>query len=244
MPTVRCHQVVAGPARRGALAAALAASLAALPAGRAAGPGDAPAGGGGGWELSGERDGIRVFRRRVAGSSLLSFRGVGEVDAPLAKVAQIVLDLERAGEWAARYERGRVLRWIDRPWRGLVHVEARMPLFVKNRDFVSFSTIVADPAAGTLRVDYEADRSRGGRPVGRGNVLGDLSGSHFTLRSLDGGRRTLVDGVAVVDLKGRIPAWLINVFQADWPYRTLVALRRQAGKDDVGAHPLFSELFP
>jgi hypothetical protein len=36
------------------------------------------------------------------------------------------------------------------------------------------------------------------------------------------------------DLKGLLPAWVVNFFQRSWPLTTFEAVRKQAAKPDIG----------
>ena len=201
-----------------------------------------PLGGQEDWTLTRDSDGIKVYKRTIANSSRLAFRGVGEIDAPFGKVVQILLDVERTGEWASHYNEGKILRWIRRPLVSIKYTEAGMPLFIRNRDFISRSTITVHPKEKFIRVDFEKEESYSG-PLKEGNIRGEISGSYFIVYSLDGGRRSKVDGVAFVDLKGIIPIWLINFFQSSWAYKTISKIRLQAKKTDIGEHPYFTNAF-
>ena len=43
------------------------------------------------WELFDQEDGIRMFRRDVPGSSIVALRGEGFVEAPIARVASVLV---------------------------------------------------------------------------------------------------------------------------------------------------------
>ena len=190
------------------------------------------------WQLTDDRDGIKVYKRSLTGTGLLSFRGVGQVDAPFAKVVQIVMDLHRAKEWAERFKEGRILRWIDKPISGIRYSEVAMPPLVKNRDFISLSTVSLNREEQYLRVDFSSTPEYT-KPIKEGNILGDIGGSYFIVHALDGGKRAQLDGVAVIDLKGSIPVWVVNFFQSRWPYKTIVNIREQAKKNDIEINPDF-----
>ncbi len=194
------------------------------------------------WELIKEQEGIKIYRRPLKNTSLLSFRGIGEIDAPFGKVVQILLDSEKTSEWANQFPDNRILKWIKKHYEEVRYSELKMPLFFNNRDFISLSTATVNYKEKYLRVNF--DKASGyDKPLKKGNILGDISGSYFIIYSLDGGKKTKVDGVAVVDIKGRIPIWIVNFFQARWPYNTLINIRKQSKKSSIKEHSYFSKIF-
>src|SRR5664279_4599371 len=49
----------------------------------------------GAWQKLAEEDGISVYGREVSGVSLLAMRGEGVVDAPILRVASVLIDTSR-----------------------------------------------------------------------------------------------------------------------------------------------------
>ena len=194
------------------------------------------------WELIQEKKGIKIYKRSLKNTSLLSFRGVGEIDASFGKVVQIVLDAEKTKEWANRFPDNRLLKWIKDPHEAIKYNELDMPLFFSNRDFISLSKTSINYETKSLRVDFEKALGYD-KPLKKSNVLGDISGSYFMVQFLDGGKKSKIEGVAVVDIKGRVPIWIVNFFQARWPYNTIINIRKQAKKSSVKEHPYFSKIF-
>ena len=194
------------------------------------------------WRLVKEKNNIKIYSKSDEDSSLVSFRGVGEVNAPFGKVVQIVLDPNRARTWGKDLKESKVLKWIKKPLEFVEYNEVNMPLFIQNRDFVSKIKITVNKKEKYIRVDYVKDHDYE-NPVKEDNILGDLTGSYFIVHSIDGGRRALLDGVAIADPKGWIPGWVVNLFQSNWPYGTITKIRLQAERNDIKSHPYFSKVF-
>jgi hypothetical protein len=57
------------------------------------------------------------------------------------------------------------------------------------------------------------------------------------LTPIDGGKKTHIDAQILADPKGAVPKFLVNLFQKDWPLKTLRALRAQAKKKDIADNP-------
>ncbi len=65
------------------------------------------------WELFDEEDGVRCFRRDVAGTDIVALRGEGFVPAPITRVASVLVNRGRAHEWIDRLARTKTLRQIS-----------------------------------------------------------------------------------------------------------------------------------
>ena len=195
-----------------------------------------------GWEQTDQTDdGITVFRKEIPGSSIIAFRGTAIIDAPIAKLTQILLDDPRAPEWAEDLEESKIIRWVKEPLDYYEYNHVGTPFILKDRDFVSHVTLTVLLENRSVTVNYETADDKE-YPQTR-YVRGDINGSGFRLTSLENDTRTFFDGVVKADPKGNIPKWLVNFFQKSWPKDTIRAIRKQALKPDVVEHPYFKALF-
>ena len=192
------------------------------------------------WEKLHETDGITVYRSRVPGSPVVAFKGDGRVDVPLLKVAHVIIDPARGTEWVDSLAESRVVRAIS-DLEFIEYDRFAMPLFVKDRDFVSHVTVTADPAGADVEIRFvsEADPVMPPAPC---CVRGEIVYSVFHLRP-DGYGATRVEAEILCDPRGSLPKWLVNLFQKSWPVKTLQDLRRQAARPDVTPHPALARLW-
>src|SRR3954470_18124850 len=84
-----------------------------------------------GWEQIADKDGVKVYRKSVAGSPLKSMKGIGVVDAPVATVALVLLDDDHAPEWVDSLAESRVVRMIN-PHEYIEYNHVAMPLIVRD----------------------------------------------------------------------------------------------------------------
>ena len=182
------------------------------------------------WKLSSRTKGIEVFHEEVTGSKIVALKGHGTIDAPVWKVASILLDTKRAPEWVDSLKESRVVRRIavDR------YVEFNhlgLPFMIKDRDFLSDVRISVDEGTKTFALIYrptedpDAPRTR--------DVRGEILAGRFEARSIDGSTRTDLTAELHCDPRGALPGWLVNFFQKGWPENTFEAIRRQAAKPDI-----------
>lgn len=187
------------------------------------------------WKLEGADDGITVHSKVVPNSDLFAFRGETLVDAPVAKVANILIDTSRKLEWVARIVKAKNIREIGPYERNEYNHTSSGFFLVNDRDFVF-----------RAKVDFDREKKRAFfrmrsvedelMPEQNGIVRGFLHESVYILSSFDEGRKTHVVVEIHVDPKGSVPKWLVNLFQKSWPKRTLDGIRKQAAKPDVYEH--------
>jgi len=191
------------------------------------------------WQEVGCKREIRCFKREIPGNPIVAFRGEGIIDAPIATVASVILDHERAVEWVDSLVEARLIRMTGaRTFVEWNHVG--MPPLISDRDFLTAGKIVADGKAGILdlTMDPVIDASV---PEGK-QVRGDLKG-HWNLKSVAEGKKTYVITEMQADPKGALPKWIVNLFQNSWAQDTLDSLRKQVSKKDLKVIPQVEEVF-
>jgi len=193
------------------------------------------------WNFKKETDGIKVYEAKIAGSSVVAFRGEGEVDAPLAKVATVIFDTARAPEWISDLVESKILHWRSKnEFIEYDHV-GTPPIIMKDRDFVSLVKMDVDPKLGQLTFKYHPATDESAPPTQK-YIRGDLTDSSFVLTSIDNGTKTHFVGEILADPKGGVPKWIVNYFQSGWPVNTVNGLRKQTKKADVKTDPRFEKM--
>ncbi|MBK8215369.1 MAG: hypothetical protein IPK71_16640 [Myxococcales bacterium] len=186
------------------------------------------------WERMTEDSGIVVFRQEVPGSSVIAFKGVGTVDAPLSQVIAAVTDTPRATEWMDATVESRVLRKVS-PLEQIVYTHIKTPPGLTDRDFVTDARGELDPTVKRFTVHIRSVTDPAAPQTSF--VRGEIYKSSFVLTGIEGGKRTLVTTEIHADPKGSIPTFIANAFQKDWPIHTIKNLRKQAQKPDVHPSP-------
>jgi hypothetical protein len=190
------------------------------------------------WEFFNEEDGVRCYRRDVSGSDVVALRGEGFVAAPIQRVASVLIDRKRSPEWIDRLVKTKVLRNISETesinWN---HIKTPTPL--KDRDFVFKSMLLTNPAKKQVIFKYFSVTDKLA-PETDDYVRGHFQEGKFELTvaertNKDGTKTkgTLVVAEVVVDPKGSVPTFIVNMVQKSWPHKTLTALRKQVAKPDI-----------
>ena len=193
------------------------------------------------WQETFRAEGTATFKREVPGSDIIALRGLGRIDAPIMKVASVLLDYTRATEWIDSLEDVHIIRWVG-PAEFIEYDRiGTPPLIMKDRDFVCRGKLELDLAKQTLAMNVwpVTDPSV---PLDDRYVRGELNG-YWKLKAIDGGKHTLVTAEMHGDPKGGVPKWLVNMFQTDWARETLEALRKQVSKPDIAILPQVQAAF-
>ncbi len=184
-------------------------------------------------------DGIQVFEREVSGSSLVAFRGVGDINAPLLQVATILFDTERRRDWIAGLGESRILRWNDKDnFVEYDHIE--LPFFIRDRDFVSRIRVSFDQSRKEMVFRFQPSDDPSAPPTDY--IRGEVINATFILSTVENDEKTRVDVEFLCDPKGLIPKWLVNYFLRDWPKTTFRNLRKVALNSAIPVDPRFSNM--
>jgi hypothetical protein len=191
------------------------------------------------WTKIDDSDGIAIYRRDIPGSDLIAVRGEGVIAAPLVRVASVAFDTTRSPEWIDSLAEARVVRRIsDTEFIEYDHV--KMPVLIKDRDFVTLNHIEYDPARKALTIRLHATTDPAAPTTS--HVRGQVISSTFVLTATADGKGTRVSGDIHCDPRGALPTWLVNMVQKDWPRATFKGLRAQVAKPNIVESPIIKRL--
>jgi hypothetical protein len=191
------------------------------------------------WQESGESNGIKSYKREVANNPLIALRGEGVIDAPIAKVAQVIFDNSRATEWMDSLAETRIVKKVSEYAQVEYDHISTPPIIMKDREFVTLASVHYDPKVKTIYITLEpADDSL--VPT-TGYVRGTLRGG-FLLRPLENGQKTYLVTEMHGDPKGDVAKWIVNLFQAGWARNTIERIREQVKKPSIIEHPKVVEV--
>ena len=182
------------------------------------------------WEKFDDVDGIALFRREVPGSDVIALRGEGVVNAPILRVASVLVDTTRSTEWIDRLAEVRVVRKIsDDEEVHWTHIET--PAVIKDRDFVFDIKLELDPDHKKVSLNYHSvvDASAPKTDF----IRGEFKFGTFTLTSIDGGKKTRVLAEVLADPRGSVAKWIVNMVQKKWAFNTISSLRTQVAKPNI-----------
>jgi hypothetical protein len=194
-----------------------------------------------GWQYQGEDGtGIKLWKKEVAGSPIVAFRGEAVIEASIPKIASVLGDSKRRVEWVADAKEAWDIR-ADSPVDRVEYNRTGAPWPVSDRDFVYRVTarVSREQKAMYIHIRSVEDPSV---PPRQGVVRGELINSAYWLNAIDD-HYTRVRVEIHADPKGDLPKWVVNLVQQNWPKTTLVRMGRQVAKPDVHENPVLRAYF-
>ena len=175
------------------------------------------------WQTVATEQGVEVSQQPVEGRDLPMFRGVGDVEASLSDILEVIGDVAEHTRWMPDCAESRLLR--EEGDVLYVYRRTSAPWPVSDRDVVIRSRTEVIETDVEVHVYFEAVDEPAVAPDSGAIRMPHLSG-HYKLRAL-GPARTRVEYQVDVDPGGRLPGWLAAGTSRDNPIRTLVGLRAQ-----------------
>jgi hypothetical protein len=191
------------------------------------------------WTLSGEDEGIKTFRKDSTDDPIVSLRGEGVIDAPVAKVAQVLFDTSRATEWIDSLAETHVVKVLsDYVQVQYAHISTP-PIIMKDREFVTRSSVHYNPKDKIIYVTTVPGDDSLVPPTD--HIRGSLRGG-FLMKPIEDGKKTFLITEMHGDPKGGVPKWIVNLFQAGWAKNTISSIRQQVKKPGIIEHPKVLEV--
>lgn len=192
------------------------------------------------WKVIHQEEGLNILEKEDEGADLVTFKGDGVLNAPLVRVAGVLLNHDRTPKWVDSLKENRVVKFIT-PNEYIEYSHVGTPIILKDRDFVVKTKLNYDAAAGKLVVKSSSVED----PAMPQNsyVRGEVQLFEFTLQSIDGGKRTQMSAEVRVDPKGSIPKWLVNLFQRNWPRNAFYGIKKELAREEYKFPDRFRQVF-
>ncbi len=184
------------------------------------------------WDPYYTEAGIQVWRKEIPGCPLIAFRGNGTIPDPIGKVLSVVLDTRRETQWVDGLLESRVVRSVSASEDYEYNRIASGFFLVKEREVIAHNRLTFDRRNQRAIVD-SASADLPGVPQRAGTVRAWVEHSAMTIAAEDGGRKTSLAIEALIDPRGDIPKWLVNLFQRKFPVETIRKIHAQAQRADV-----------
>ncbi|MDQ8036157.1 MAG: START domain-containing protein [Pedobacter sp.] len=174
------------------------------------------------WQAAGNKNGIKVWKRPVAGSPFVEFKAETTVSSTLSALLNLFYDLDAAPQWLDGTRRVVAVRRDDVKHEYILLIETDMPWPLQDRDAVLSGRWQQDPQS--LTISLRSQSVEGIVPVNpkyiRNNIRND-----WTFIPQGNGKVKVVMG-GHVDPGGNLPDWAVNMLIQESPLRTLANLKR------------------
>jgi len=184
------------------------------------------------WEQVNDSHGIKVFNRPVDGSEIKEFMAEAVIDAPIAVIFEVMIDVDAGPRWMNRCIESKLLKNID-PFtiskngshsKNIIYNATGAPFPVSNRDFIAETDMKWDFKTGVLEINFHAVNNSD-FPARKGYFrITDLTGS-WSFKYIDAGHTKAIYQVKQ-NPGGSLPSSMINYTGKSLPYNTIAGLRK------------------
>jgi len=183
-----------------------------------------------GWTLVRDRQGIKVYHRKISLTPIKVFKGVAELETDLTTLCAFLMDIQNFPSWVVMCDSIDLLKPANESANRIdqvayyIYTVNRPPWPVKPRDNVVYVAVIQDPESLALIIKAIALPDL--IPHKQGFVRCPLLMIQWKLRPLDNGNVEFTFET-IIDAGGWVPAWIINFYAVDIPHTTILNIREQ-----------------
>jgi hypothetical protein len=178
------------------------------------------------WELQRNEQGIMVYTRPHAGTTIKEIRVVNTVKTSLSAFTAFLIDTKNYPSWIYSCKEARTLKTVS-PLEIFQYNVTSVPIPFHNRDLIVELSISQDPKTKIITTES----------ISKPDFMPTIDGmerikeyySHYKVTPLDSGF-VKIEMEMFVEPGGNIPNWLINVTIEKGPFSTTVAMTEELKK--------------
>lgn len=181
------------------------------------------------WEKTLEKDGITVYKKDSKKSDIQSLKAEGIVGATVEKITTLLRDTTRSTKWVPNLLVRNVIRDIS-DTEAILHDVTDMPWPITDRDTVVRHILSITDDKKSLILNFKSVSNKIRSKIDK-YVRAKIS--HGYLKFTPMGDKTHIEMSILVDPKGSIPSWAVNVVQVSMPYDFIKALDKFSNKHEL-----------
>ncbi len=181
------------------------------------------------WDFIKEKDGIKLYTRSEAGSSLKSYKGVTTINGPADKIFDVMEDVNNTDWWDKNLTQINVLLY-EKNRRAQYYLVYDLPSPVTDRDLCVDVTVTIDNLTGERRIDAVA--KTGVIPERKDLIRITKYRQTWIVKPID----KEISGVTLegfIDTAGAVPDWISNMLITATPINAISGLREKLIKTDI-----------
>ena len=185
---------------------------------------------------------IIVEKKNSPEDEVNTYRGTTTMPISIERIAYVLDDTESKKEWVSRLKEETRLEENPSSYRSIAYQHYNLSWPVSDRDYVIESkwTVIKDMKLPTAILSIKSI-IRDDVPEIEGRVRGQLDRLVYKLEKLKS-NQTRVTVEIMVNPKGLLPNFMINLIQKEWPITTLRQLNAQALKGSAIQEKLKNDL--
>jgi hypothetical protein len=186
-----------------------------------------------GWKLATERNGVTIYSRPHAGSSLKEFKAVGEIGAPSRAVCDVIEDVDAYPSFMPYMAECRLLK---RENDSLLSYQRISPKICCDRDFTLRTYRTSWPGVAGLVYSNRWESANALGPAKKPGVVRVELCQGAWLLEPNGADRTRATYSVYTDTGGLIPAFIANHFSQGGIVEIFAAVRKQVKQPKYNAN--------
>lgn len=180
------------------------------------------------WKLDADTEGIQLYTRQMPGHPLKDFKGVMQIQAPLAQVAALLADVPAMPDWFPLLREARFIKG-EKVDDSYIYMAMKGIWPVSPRDAVAHVLVKQDPA--TLTIHVQVNGEHGVMPHQEGFVRIPTLHSYWRLTPVSS-THTEVEIMGSADPGGWVPLALANFLVTTLPEQSLKKMREYVARPE------------
>ena len=191
------------------------------------------------WQKAFSKDGISVFSQKIPDSAVLAFKATGILKAPIEQIMEVLRRVEITKDWMPDTDIKETVKDIS-DYEAITFSVNDLPWPFADRELLMNNRLRLDREEKFLVVDLFSVELAG-HPITKNNVRAFLHMGKTLMRPV-GESRTEIEFILLLDPRGHIPTWWVNIFQKSMPFEFLKALERKAGETEYYLRQSFRKI--
>jgi hypothetical protein len=182
-----------------------------------------------GWTALESRDGLHFYSQQSQDGALLKFKAKGVLKVKMEKILAVLRNVERTTEWDKDTVIKQTIQDIS-DLEALTYSETKIPWPFQNRDLVLRNKLHISKEQKVLFVESNSEEHVNYPP--RKKRVRAFLRAVLRIRLIDE-ETTNVEMEVLVDPKGSIPHWVVNIVQRRMPYDFLKSVESYARTSNI-----------
>ena len=188
------------------------------------------------WELLVQKHGIEVYGAHETKDGLIPFRSKAILNHPFERVLTVLLDADRKPEWSPKLKSTKVHKKISNT-SYILSEYYNTPWPATDREFLMLGELFPEKDKFTLTAKTYIDP----KLADKDHIQVDIRKLVVTIEKINE-TQTAFEFIFLGDMKGLMPAWLVNLIQKQWPFKFIKRLNSQLEKDDIVPGQIFKDI--
>ena len=174
------------------------------------------------WAMVLDKNGIKVFTKKVESSKFKSIMVQTVFEGTISALMEILCDISKHPEWAYKTKSASVIRQINKH-EIIYYTESILPWPLSNRDAIIHLTMMPEPSNRVLRISAFSEPELLSKKYGLVRIRYSKASWYVT----ESANQLNIEYIFEIDPGGKLPGWLVNMLIEKGPYETFENLKNR-----------------